>query len=67
MRLSDITTQKAKQDATLPDMEIPKINQKNFEDCHNTFTSTFGCQTILSEISLDYLLLPIRLGDYKLN
>ena len=49
---SVLTTQKAKYDATLPDMKVPKLTPTTFEDLHTSFNSVVGRQESLSGISL---------------
>ena len=64
---SALTTQKYKWDATLPEMEVPKLTPTTVEDWHTAFTTVIGKQTGLSGISLDYLLRSNSFGDYNLN
>ena len=66
-RHSTITTEKAKRNVTLTDMEVPKLTPTTVEDWHTAFTSVVGKQTSLSGISLDYLLRSNSFGDYELN
>ena len=64
---SVLTTQKAKYDATLPDMKVPKLTPTTFEDLHTSFNSVVGRQESLSGISFDYLLHPNSLVDFILK
>ena len=48
-------------------MEVPKLTPTTFEYWHTAFTIVAGGETIISEISLGYLICSDRVGNYNLN
>ena len=57
--------QSLRKEISIPDMKVPKLTAKTFDDWNTSFTSVVGRLHNLAGISLDYLLGEDEIGNYE--
>ena len=65
LRQSALDDMDSKKNVKLPDMKVHKLTNTNFEDSNTEFSSVFGRQYSLADVTIDYLLRDKDVGDYN--
>ena len=65
LRRSALDDMASRKDVKLPYMKVPKLTNTNFEDSNTEFSSVFGRQYSLADVTLNYLLRDKDVGDYN--
>ena len=60
-----LDAEKMRRDVSLPDMEVPKLTNSNFDDFNTAFVAVVSRQTSRAGIALDYLLREDEVGNYN--
>lgn len=60
-----LEAEKMRRDASLPNMEVPKLTNNNFDDFNTAFSAVVSRQTSRAGIALDYQLRDNEVGNYN--
>ena len=60
-----LDAEKMRRDVSLPDMEVPKLTNSNFDDFNTAFVAVVSRQTSRAGIALEYLLRDNEVGNYN--
>lgn len=59
-----LEAEQMRRDASLPDVEVPKLTNSNFDEFNTAFTAVVSRQTSRAGIALDYQLRDNEVGNY---